>query len=289
MKKDVIVGSITNYNFDQIKPWVNSLDQCGFTGDKVMICYNINTSVADEMISRGYKIFAFNQIGSNLVYNNPNFNIVVDRFFHMWLFFKQIKDQYRYIISTDVRDVIFQGNPSDWLEINMKDKKINASSESILYKDEIWGTNNLLKSYGPDIHAAFNNNLIVNAGVMAGEIETMLDLFLNIYVMCNGASSHNISGGGGPDQAAYNILLSSKIYQDVTNIASSEDGWASQLGTTGFQSSYGAEGKLVEAQPQIINGVICTSKGIPFTIVHQYDRIPELNEYIFNKYKKDNK
>jgi hypothetical protein len=61
------------------------------------------------------------------------------------------------------------------------------------------------------------------------------------------------------------------------------------LGTTGFQSSYGAEGKLVEAPPQIINGVICTSKGIPFTIVHQYDRIPELNEYIFNKYKKDNK
>jgi hypothetical protein len=281
MKNDVVVGCITNYNFDQIRTWVNSLDQSGFSGDKVMICYNVHTTVADQLASRGYKVFAFEQNGSNLVYNKPNFNIVVDRFLHLWLFFKQMKDQYRYIITTDVRDVIFQRNPSEWLEANLKDKKINASSESILYKDEIWGTNNLFRAYGPDVHAAFNNNLIVNAGVMAGDFETMLDLFLNIYIMSNGASSHHIPGGGGPDQAAYNILLSLKTYRDVTNVSNSEDGWAAQLGTTGPQTTCGP---IVESKPTLVDGVVCTSEGKPFTIVHQYDRVPQWNKIIESKY-----
>ena len=30
--KDIVVGCITGYNFDKIKPWVNSLDRSGFTG-----------------------------------------------------------------------------------------------------------------------------------------------------------------------------------------------------------------------------------------------------------------
>jgi len=279
MKKDVIVGCMTNYNFNMIRPWVNSLDQSGFTGDKVMICYNVSIETANELVARGYKVFAFEQTNTHLVYTKANFNIVVDRFLHLWMFLRG--QDYRYIVTTDVRDVIFQKNPSEWLEVNLKDKKINAASESILYKDEIWGTNNLLGSYGPDLHAAFNKNLIVNAGVMAGDLETMLDLFLNIYVMSNGATSHHIPGGGGPDQAAYNILLSLKTYADVTNIAASEDGWAAQLGTTGPQTTCGP---LVEAKPILVDGVVCTSSGVPFTIVHQYDRVPEWKQIIEGRY-----
>ena len=279
MKKDVVVGCITNYNFEQIKPWVNSLDRSGFTGDKIMICYNVAIEVANELVSRGYKVFAFEQTDTHLAYTKSNFNIVVERFLHMWMFLRG--QDYRYIVTTDVRDVIFQYNPIVWLEKNLKDKKINAASESILYRDETWGTNNLMKSYGPDLHRAFNDNLIVNAGVMAGDFETMLDLFLNIYVMSNGASSPHIPGGGGPDQAAYNILLSLKTYADVTNVAESEDGWAAQLGTTGPQTTCGP---LVEEKPQLIDGLVCTSEGSPFAIVHQYDRVPEWKQIIEGRY-----
>jgi len=283
MKKDLVVGCITNYNFDQIKPWVNSLDRSGFDGDKYMICYNIDVAVADELIKRGYKIFAFDRKDSKLVYHNPNFNIVVDRFLHLWMLFSQFRGEYKNIITTDVRDVVFQSNPSRWLNHNL-DKKINASSESILYRDETWGTHNLLKSYGPIIHTAFNEKLIVNAGVMSGDFDTMLDVFLNIYIMSNGASSHHIPGGGGPDQAAYNILLGMKTYADITNVAPSESGWAAQLGTTGDRSEYGRNGLLVEPQPKLIGDLVCTSEGIPFIIVHQYDRIPEWKKLIEEKY-----
>ena len=57
--KDVVVGCITNYNFDKIKTWVNSLDRSGFDGLKVMMCYNISYDVAEELAKRGYTVFAF--------------------------------------------------------------------------------------------------------------------------------------------------------------------------------------------------------------------------------------
>jgi len=121
--KDIVVGCITNYGWEQIKCWVNSLDQSGFDGLKVMICYNTDYSVAEELSKRGYTIFAFskNDEQQRLEYTKENFNIVVDRFLHISYFLGRLsnKEQYRYVIATDVKDVVFQRNPSKWIEENI--------------------------------------------------------------------------------------------------------------------------------------------------------------------------
>jgi hypothetical protein len=64
----------------------------------------------------------------------------------------------------------------------------------------------------------------------------------------------------------------------------SEDGYAAQLGTTGPQigSTYGKF--LVENPPILIDDMVCTSEGTPFSIVHQYDRVPEWKTLIEKKY-----
>ena len=202
----------------------------------------------------------------------------------MWYFLKKLQGQYRYIISTDVKDVVFQTNPSKWLEENIGDKKINVACESIRYKDEEWGSANLFKSFGPLVHDHNKDNLIYNAGTISGDFDTMLDVFLNIYMMCNAASGHYIEGGGGPDQAALNILLNMKPFKDITNFAMSEDGYAAQLGTTGPQIAGKYGDKLVEKSPILVDNVVCTSDGKPFSIVHQYDRVPEWKQIIEKKY-----
>ena len=121
--KDIVVGCITGYNFDKIKPWVNSLDRSGFTGTKAMICYNVDYDTVDELVKRDYTILAFKKNDQEKRFEyKPQFSIVVERFYHLWYFLKQLKGQYRYIITTDVKDVIFQSNPSTWLENNIKDK-----------------------------------------------------------------------------------------------------------------------------------------------------------------------
>jgi hypothetical protein len=282
--KDIVVGCITGYDFDKIKPWVNSLDRCGFDGTKAMVCYDVDYDTVEELVKRNYTVLAFkrNEEERRFEYREK-FSIVVERFLHLWLLLKQFKGQYRYIVTTDVKDVIFQTNPSTWLEQNIGNKEINVACESIRYKDEEWGNHNLLKSFGNLIHEHNIDNLIYNAGTISGKFDTMLDLFLNIYMLCNG-TNHWIEGGGGPDQAALNVLLNMKPYKDITNFAMSEDGYAAQLGTTGPQVAGKYADKLVEKSPILVDNVVCTSDGRPFSIVHQYDRVPKWKEIIEKKY-----
>jgi hypothetical protein len=47
--KDVVIGCITNYTFENIKLFVNSIDISGFTGHKVMIVYNVPFSTVNEL------------------------------------------------------------------------------------------------------------------------------------------------------------------------------------------------------------------------------------------------
>lgn len=285
--KDVVIGAITNYSFDKIEPWVNSLEKSGFTGDKIMVCYNIDYDTVSELVKRNFIILGFNrdEEKQSLVYHKENFNICLERFGHMYYFLKEAQEKYRYLIATDVRDVIFQRNPSEWLEENLGDKKINASSESIRYKDENWGRDNLKLSFSEFLYEVNKDNIIHNAGVLSGDYETMLDLFLNISLSC-GASPVHVPGGGGPDQAALNILLNLKPYRDITRFTSSEDGWAAQLGTTVDPYKLPAYGPvLTDPSPRLENGKVVTSTGKEFTIVHQYDRIPQWKDIIEKQYR----
>lgn len=285
--KDIVIGCITGYTFDKIKAWVNSLDTCGFNGEKVMICYNIDYDVVEELTKRNYTIIAFKRNDELRRFEyKQDFNIMLERFIHIWYFLNRLenKKDYRYIISTDVRDVVFQRNPSDWLVKNLGNKKINVATESIKYKDEAWGKNNLTLSFGPLIYEANKDNLIYNAGTVSGEFQTMLDLFLNMFMSCSGAPQH-VPGGGGPDQAALNVLLNTKTYKDVTRFTNSEEGWAAQLGTTADPSKIDQFRPLLsEASPIMKDGLVCTSTGEPFYLVHQYDRVPEWKEIIEKKY-----
>jgi hypothetical protein len=285
--QDIVVGCITGYTWDKIKVWVNSLDQSGFKGQKIMLCYNIGYDVAEELTKRDYTIIAFKRNDEEKRFEyKENFNIMLERFIHLWYFLNRIQDKqnYRYVIATDVRDVIFQKNPSEWLEKNLGDKTINVASESIRYKDEPWGKNNLTLSFGPLIYEANQNNLVYNAGTVSGKLDTMLDLFLNLYMSCGGAPQ-NVPGGGGPDQAALNVLLNTVTYKNTTRFTKSEEGWAAQLGTTADPSKLDSfKPFLDEPSPIMKDGLVCTSKGEPFYLVHQYDRVPEWKEIIEKKY-----
>ena len=59
--RDIVIGCITGYDFDKIKPWVNSLDTCGFDGVKAMICYDVNFKTVEELTKRNYTVLAFNR------------------------------------------------------------------------------------------------------------------------------------------------------------------------------------------------------------------------------------
>ena len=82
--RDAIIGSITNYTIDQIKPWVESLEQCGVEADRFMVCYNIDYSTVDYLTSKNFRLKLFNDIPQQQRYTHipdQNFHIIEMIFF----------------------------------------------------------------------------------------------------------------------------------------------------------------------------------------------------------------
>jgi hypothetical protein len=276
--KDLIVGCATNYDWSKLKYWVNSINESGFTGDKCLILMNCDKNTVQKVTDAGFSIIGFNQDNEGNLSYQSNLMVHVERFIHIYKLLA--KNEYRFVVTTDVKDVIFQKNPFEWLEKTLPDSEdLVFSSESIKYKDEPWGRQNLTECFGAGIYEDFKNNTIFNVGVLAGRGYAMKDLMLNLFV-------HSINR---PipivDQAVFNQLISRHPYLKTSKYTKSEDGWACQLGTTADPSKIDEfRPHLLEPSPKLDGDKVVTSTGIEYTIVHQYDRVPEWRKVIEEKY-----
>jgi hypothetical protein len=269
-KKDLIIGAFTNYNYNQLKPWVESIDECGFTGDKAMVVGNASQETIGELIKRDFIIIKMHEIDAP---------IHVARFLSIYDFLKNTWQNYNHVVTTDVKDVYFQTNPIVWLELNLKGKKLVAGSEGMRYKDEPWGNENLMQAYGPYVHDQFKYNEIYNVGTIGGVSEYVKDMMFNILF--------NAINRPIPicDQAVYNVLIQTQPFKDVTYFAKQLDGWACQAGTTVDPSKIESfRPHLLEPEPKFEDGIVKTSLGRTFAIVHQYDRVPEWKKFVEKKY-----
>jgi hypothetical protein len=277
--KDLIVGCATNYDWSKLKYWVNSINRSGFDGDKVLILMNCDKDTVDKISEAGFSIIGFNQDANGNLSYNSSMMVHVERFFHIYQLLKD--NEYRYVITTDVKDVVFQRNPSKWLEENLPEgvEDLVFSSESMKYKDEPWGNQNLLETFGPQIYEDFKNHTIFNVGVLAGHGFAMKDLMMNIFASCLHRPIKIC------DQSTFNFLISQHPYLSTSMYTKSEDGWACQLGTTADPSKIEQfRPFLLEPSPKMEDDKVVTSTGIEYTIVHQYDRVPEWKKIIEAKY-----
>jgi hypothetical protein len=275
-QRDLIIGCASNYNWNQLKYWVNSINQSGFEGEKVLILMNADRETCLRVNEAGFKIIGFKQDDEGNLVHQSNIMVHVERFLHLYNFLSQTN--YRYVITTDVRDVVFQKNPIEWIENSLGDRAMIFSSESIKYKDEPWGNQNLLETYGPFVHNIFKENEIFNVGVLAGRAEYLRDLCLNIFVASTNSPIPIC------DQSTFNFLISQHPYTDLNLYAKSEHGWACQLGTTADPTKLEQfKPFLLEELPKLDGDKVVTSTGLEYTIVHQYDRT-EWRELIEKKY-----
>jgi hypothetical protein len=271
--KSLIIGAFTNYNYNQLKPWVESIDECGFTGDKAMVVGNASQETIGELIKRDFIIIKMHDIKAP---------VHVARFLSIYDFLKNTWQNYNHVVTTDVKDVYFQTNPIKWLELNLKGKKLVAGSEGMRYKDEPWGNENLMQAYGPYVHEQFKDNEIYNVGTIGGVSEYVKDMVFNILF--------NAINRPIPicDQAVYNVLIQTQPFKGVTYFAKQLDGWACQAGTTVDPSKIAQfRPHLLESEPKFEDGIVKTSLGKTFAIVHQYDRVPEWKEFIKQKYQQE--
>ena len=271
MAKNLIIGAFTGYNYNQLKPWVESIDLCGFKGSKVMIVGNADDDTCAHLIHHGFELIAMPKI------NAP---IHVARFWSIYDYLYR-NPIYDIVVTTDVKDVYFQKDPCKWIVDNRGDKSLVAGSESIRYQDEPWGNENLLQTYGHDIYNRFKGNTIFNVGTIGGKSHYVRDMCFNIFTNAINRPIPIV------DQAVYNVLLNTQPYKDSVLFTNQEDGWAVQLGTTGDPSKINQFRPFLTEPEPIFNyetKQITTTNGIPHCIVHQYDRVPVWKKLVMDKF-----
>lgn len=294
--KSLIIGFASNYTWNDLQYWVNSIQKTKFDGDIHIVSDNMKKETIEKLSSRNVQLSLYGK-------KNENGDFVaeqsiaphVNRFFYLWNVLKTMQTEYRYVITTDVRDVIFQSDPVYWLEENLVMHSLVSSSEGMKYKDEPWGNKNLLEAFGPFYHNLLKDNLIYNVGVIAGDYYHVRGLLSLIFQLSINRPIQIV------DQAVYNYLINTDPFYNDTLFTSNKDCWAIQLGTTldavkcgsgdlgmSYVNSPEAQKKYLEAyvdHPVFIeDGIVKDLEKKPYCIVHQYDRVYSLNKKIKELY-----
>lgn len=274
---DLVIGAGYNLTWEQCRVWVNSLNASGYDGEKILVYFGENRPLFDELNKRGFKVAVFPHLTSA-------HNVCVSRFGAYHALLASAKRSYNWVIATDVTDVVFQSNPTSFLKnFVAEDENHVASSENLRYNQELWGKNNLILSFGEDQYRLMHESIIYNAGVIAARHERMVDVSNLVYQLCSTRLQH-VFGGGGPDQAAYNVLLSASSLNKDTAYLNHEYGWACQCGTTMDPSKPDYITNGIHKPPKFNGTEVVTDRDVPYMIVHQYNRVPELKEYFERKY-----
>ena len=276
-KDNLIISGFVGYRQTQIKPYVESI-AANVPGCKlVMAVAGTDSETLKYLHDRGWETINLPMAAEIPVH--------VMRFLAIYDYLKDHWQDYNLVISTDVKDVVFQSNPFDWLSQHLVGNyKLVAGSESIRYCHEPWGNDNLLQTYGEYVHSQFKNNVIYNVGTLGGYSEYIKDLTFNIFFNSIQRPIPIV------DQAVFNVLLQTQPYKDVTLFAEQRLGWACQAGTVVDPAKIASfRPYLTEPEPVWRDGRVLTSDGLrQFAIVHQYDRVPSWRDQILNNYRNKN-
>jgi hypothetical protein len=158
---------------------------------------------------------------------------------------KSLKDRYKTIITTDIRDVVFQNNPENIqhsdLDFFLEDESVTIKTSTI---NAVW----IESGFGKDCLNKIGDNYISCAGVVIGNSENMFSYYKKMFEI---SSTKNVN-----DQGLHNFLIYTG--QIKAKLIRNEE---SEVYTVGYVKD------LI-----IKNHIVYNKKGNIPAIVHQYDR-----------------
>ena len=184
-------------------------------------------------------------------------------------------------LATDVFDVLFQGDP--FLKFDLENYDLFVSNEGIMLREEPWNTDVINRCFPDQISLCINKE-ITCSGVIGGKRNELSYLFDRMFKMTEEAENgHNVR-----DQAAL-ILMMAKNEIERLKVFSVDDAWAMHCqssGPTQFFESWGLKRNLSSRYgiPKLVGDKIYTEDDKLYDIVHQFNRVPEWNKILTEKY-----
>jgi hypothetical protein len=271
---DAVIGVVKGYGWPELRNYAVSLAKCGFGGEKILFVDGISEEATQNLRRLGFTL---------VPYENPasirdkkcgsQEDSLAWGFFGRWRFLPVINylrhriPMFRYIVWCDVRDVMFQTDPAQWLEENLNGAELVGAAEGYLIENQqhnaFWA-----QRTSPGDYEWLKKEEVICSGTFAGVAETMLSAFEHMFYL-----HENIADAAAFDQGLWNLSARTK-YRKVFRAPKMREGfcatgWPSKNAMVGFQ--YATDQSPVYCNDFI---VYAPETGVPFSIVHQYDREP---------------
>jgi hypothetical protein len=302
----LILGSARRYEWPALEPFVRSLQLVGFRGETVLFVNRIPPGVTERLERNGVMTRHYAEVsipigrGQELFLSSPHlrllsrsrsrafrtfprltepfltsptllrmaatgYTVILARFFLYLSYVLDIPPSARpsHIILTDVRDVIFQRDPSEFvrvvphLAVGMEGPTIGQCA-----MNSEW----VRSSYGPDVLESMSAAPVSCAGVTIGTYAAIRDYLTAMVEQLLVLPSAEF---WGPDQAAHNYLLHQRLLPPCQRL---QNGSSAVL-TLSARSSVDLDE----------SGMVLNTDGSVPTIVHQFDRHPELERLILSR------
>jgi hypothetical protein len=299
----LILGSARRYEWTALEPFVQSLHVVGFRGQTVLFVNRLAPSVIERLESNGVMTRPYAELsipigrGQELFLSSPHlrilprtrsrafrtfpsltwrfltsptllrlaasaYTVILARFFLYLSYVLAIPPSARpsHIILSDVRDVIFQRNPS---ELTSAVPHLAVGLEGPTIGQCTMNSEWVRSSYGPDVLKSMSAAPISCAGVTIGTYTAIREYLTAMVEQLLVVPSADFLG---PDQAAHNYLLHQGLLPRCQRL---ENG-SSAILTLSARSSVDLDE----------SGTVLNADGSVPTIVHQFDRHPDLERLI---------
>ena len=215
----IIIASSNNYYPDDLKLFVESLTNVGFSGTKIMIVHQVPDQTIDYLRDNGWEV----------IYRELFMLQHIQRFRECSLVLKDYdQDQ---VLFLDCADIIFHKNPEQWdLDCDL----YLGADGFISNKEHVWAKEHIPLSY-PGYMDSVGEYTHLNCGFIYGKRDIVIDFLMDVYLLS--VTSKQREELEDPfvytpeDQMGSNVVAYTK-YKDIIRIPQPQDPYIINLAQT---------------------------------------------------------
>ena len=293
--KDAIVATSMNYTYEQLYPFLRSLRDTGFDGEIILFVARTNQATLNRLRNEGVKLVGFfypftkTKKMRNPLYRiwplmRPLFsriedaesmarwtlvfhNLVYLRFVLYYRFLLKHPNSYRNIFLTDLRDVTFQQNPFSRAEPGKLRFYVEEPPRTI---GECPINGRWIQEYfGDETLKEVADKPIVCSGSILGDYPSTMK-YLEHFILTLRKARDIMRGA---DQGVHNYLAYTELASMVT-LCPNRDSEVLTMGLMPKDEDFARNesGQLVDRN------------GVPYAVLHQFDRFEGLRNEILARY-----
>jgi hypothetical protein len=273
--KDLVITAASNYDWPPLNSFAMSLSRSGFEGTKLLLSQSLTQYTLNRLQELGFTL------GNHKVVSG---NFFVDRYASAIEYLNDHSGEFRYVLWVDCRDLVFQSNPSVWLEQHLSPSKVLGCSMGLLIKDDATESTWVNTLVGAETHAWLKDEEALCSGTIAGEASAVLEVLSEVYRLGVDSNKKNPEWTLGVDEAALNYVLRTEPFKSIMRVPRMSEGFTASC--TSYLRECFANSPWQDNKPWIDAAGLVYPEGktIPFSILHQYDRDQSWYARVYSRY-----